>query len=271
MDLNLKNKVAIVTGAACGIGRAAALKLASEGAFVIIDDIDLETARMVETEIRISGGYAVALQADVTRLDEINLLVGKVLNLFGRIDILVNNAGIWYINGQNIEHRSFEKADEDYWNGEIGITLFGVLNCCKAVLDTMLKQKSGSIINIASDSALSPRGSKTTVYGAGKGSIITFTRNLAFELGPQGIRVNCISPGLIKTSQRAEAILSGKEKRSGVLDFWKDAQALIDLSPVRRIGVPLEIANVVAFLASEDVSGYITGQTISVNGGTFMP
>lgn len=269
MELNLAGKVAIVTGAGRGIGRATALTLGREGAKVIIDDIDLEAARLVEAAARASGAQAVAIKADVTRLDEVKQMVRETLERFGRIDILVNNAGIWYIDGLPVAHRLFEQSTEDYWQGELGVTLFGVLNCSMAVLETMLGQQSGSIINIASDAARAPRGGRTTVYGAGKGGIIAFTKNLAYELGPSGIRVNCISPGLIRTSQRAEAIESGAETRSEVLKFWQDAQALIDRAPLGRIGAPQDIANVVAFLAS-DASSFITGQTLSVNGGTFM-
>jgi NAD(P)-dependent dehydrogenase (short-subunit alcohol dehydrogenase family) len=269
MNLNLAGKVAIVTGSARGIGRATALTLATEGAIMVIDDIDLEAARLVEAEIKAAGHQAVAIRADVTKPEEVKHLVQQTLDMFGRINILVNNAGIWYIDGRSVEHRLFINATEDYWMGELGITLLGVLNCSRAVLETMLQQKSGSIVNIVSDAARAPRGGRTTAYGAGKGGIIAFTKNLAFEVGASGIRVNCISPGLIKTSQRAGAIESGEETREEVLKFWEDAQAMMSRAPIPRIGDPQDIANVVTFLVS-DAASYVTGQTLSVNGGTFM-
>jgi NAD(P)-dependent dehydrogenase (short-subunit alcohol dehydrogenase family) len=269
MDLTLAGKTAIVTGSARGIGRATAHTLAAEGVSVVIDDIDLEAARLVEAEIKAAGCQAVAVRADVTKPEEIKSLVQQALDTFGRIDILVNNAGIWYVDGRPIEHRLFINATEDYWMGELGTTLLGVLNCSRAVLETMLEQKSGSIVNIASDAARAPRGNRTTAYGAGKGGIIAFTRNLAMELGHSGIRVNCVSPGLIRTSQRAGAIESGEETREEVLKFWEDAQAMMARAPIPRIGDPQDIANAVTFLVS-DAASYITGQTLSVNGGTFM-
>jgi NAD(P)-dependent dehydrogenase (short-subunit alcohol dehydrogenase family) len=154
--------------------------------------------------------------------------------------------------------------------------LFGVLNCSKAVLETMLKQKSGNIINISSAAARGPQTVGITIYGAGKGGIEAFTRNLAYELGPSGIRVNCIAPMAIKTRD-FEAVEAGPETRTEVLKFWEErtplsivpARPVPSEAPLGRMGVPQDVASLVAFLAS-DVSSYITGQTISVNGGRFM-
>jgi len=268
MDYNLKGKIAIVTGAARGIGRGIALTLSREGANVVIDDIDLDAAKLVEEAARKLGTQSIAIKADVTKPDEVRQMVKETLERFGRIDILVNNAGIWYIDGEPVGHKLFKDSAEYDWSGELGVTLYGVLNCSKAVLETMLSQKSGSIINIASDAARAPRGSRTTVYGAGKGGIISFSRNLAYELGPSGIRVNCVSPGLIKTS-RGEAIESGMVNNPEILKFWQEATASVERMPLHRIGVPQDIANVVAFFAS-DISSYVTGQTLSVNAGLYM-
>ena len=268
MNLNLAGKVAIVTGAARGIGRAIALTLGREGANVVIDDIDPEPAKLVEEEAKALGVQAVAIMADVTKLDQVRQMVNKTLDTFGRIDILVNNAGIWYVNGKPAEHKLFAESTEDDWHGEIDVTLYGVLNCSKAVLETMLSQKSGNIVNIVSDAARGPQTELITIYGAGKGGIISFSRNLAYEVGPSGIRVNCVSPGTIRTS-RIEAVESGAETRPQVLKFWQEREAAIKRLPLGRIGTPQEVANVVAFLAS-DVSSYITGHTLSVNGGRFM-
>lgn len=198
MDLNLQDKIAIVTGAARGTGKASALMLGREGAKVVIDDIDYEESKL-------------------------------------------------------------------------DVTLFGVLNCCKAVPDTMLKQKSGSIVNVASDSMRGPQIDRITIYGAGKGGITAFSKNLAYEPGPSGIRVNCISPGTVKTSrlEAVEAAMKDNPDAEIADKFAKDRMASIARMPLRRMGTPQDIANLVAFLVS-DVSSYVTGQNISINGGRFM-
>ena len=162
----------------------------------------------------------------------------------------------------------FQDTTEESWQLEIGITLMGVLHCTKAVLETMLSQKSGSIVNITSDASRGPQIDRITLYGAGKGSIVAFTRNLACELGPSGIRANCISPGTIRTT-RMEAAEAGIKTHPEAEKFLQDRKASIARTPLRRIGTPQEIADVVTFLAS-DVSSYITGQTLSANGGRFM-
>jgi NAD(P)-dependent dehydrogenase (short-subunit alcohol dehydrogenase family) len=268
VNLNLEGKVAMVTGAARGMGRATALTFVGEGAKVVISDIDLEAAKMVEEEARSLGAQAIAVKADVTKPDEVRQMVNETLAKFGRLDILVNNAGILYINGKPADRKFFKDTSEGEWPAEIGITLYGVLNCARAAIDPMLRQKSGSIVNVASDAG---RGAmlRGTVYGAGKGGIIAFTRHLALELGPSGIRVNCVSPGVIKTT-RIEAIESGAKLSPKAAEAHKVLEQLAQKSPLGRIGNPQEIASVVVFLAS-DASSYVTGQTISVNGGDLMP
>jgi len=268
MDLSLKGKTAIVTGAARGIGKAIALTLSREGANVVIDDIDLAAAKLVEETAKTLGTQAIAFKADVTNQSEVRQMVKETLDRFGRIDILVNNAGIWYIDGKQVSHKLFKDTTEDDWHGELNITLGGVLNCSRAVLETMLEQKSGSIVNIASDAATGPQTDMITIYSAGKGGIVSFSRNLAYELGPSGIRVNCISPGTIRTS-RIEAIEAGGEQRPDVIKFWHDRDTILKRIPLPRIGLPQEVANLAAFLCS-DVSSYITGQSFHINGGRFM-
>ena len=268
MNLNLEGKVAIVTGAARGIGKATALTLCKEGAKVVIDDIDLEEAKKAEEEAKSLGAQAVAIEADVTKMNEVRQMVKETIDKFGRIDILVNNVGILYINGQLVENRIFAETTENDWPALVNVTLGGVLNCSKAVLDTMLSQKSGSIINVSSDAATGPQIERISVYGAGKGGIIAFTKSLACELGPSGIRVNCVSPGSIRTT-RISLIEAGGEGRPEVLKFFQDREAALKRMPLRRFGAPEEVANLVAFLAS-DAASYITGQTLSINGGRFM-
>jgi NAD(P)-dependent dehydrogenase (short-subunit alcohol dehydrogenase family) len=268
MDLNLAGKVAIVTGSGRGIGRATALTLGREGASVVIDDIDLEAAQRVEAEAAESGIRAMAFKADVTELPEVQQMVEKTLDRFGRIDILVNNVGILYIKGVPVIHKLFADYEPEDWPPYMGITLYGVLNCCKSVLGTMQRHRAGNIINIASDAARGPQREQITIYGAGKGAIIAFTRNLSYELGPAGIRVNCVSPGAIKTT-RAAMMDTGEDTSVEAVNFWQEIETSIQQSPLRRWGDPQEVANVVAFLAS-DASSYVTGQTLSVNGGRFM-
>lgn len=267
MDLNLAGKVAIVTGAARGIGRAIALTLSREGVNVVIDDIDLEAAQLVEEEAKASGTQAMAIRADVTKIDEVRQLVKQTLDRFGRIDILVNNAGILYNeDGKGWpQPTSFQDSLEEDWPKSLNVTLYGMLNCTKSVLKTMVDQKSGNIISISSYVATAPRGPHAGLYGAGKGGINSFSRGLAFELGPLGIRVNCISPGIIKTT-KLEAIEA--ENLPGVqwTDFQRNMSEMIKTVPIGRIGTPQDVANVVVFLAS-DVSSYVNGQNINVTGG----
>jgi NAD(P)-dependent dehydrogenase (short-subunit alcohol dehydrogenase family) len=269
MELNLKDKVAIVTGAARGIGRSSALTLGREGAAIVIDDIDLEAADIVVQQAGEAGINAMAFKADVTEMSEVKQLVEATLDNFGRIDILVNNVGILY-GKDNMPgiHTLFEDSTEESWQAELDVTLHGVLNCTKAVVGTMLQQQSGSIVNIVSDAARGPQIDRITLYGAGKGGIIAFSKNLAHELGPRGIRVNCISPGTIRTT-RMEAADAGIKSHPEAEKFLQERKASLAITPLRRVGMPQEIANVVAFLAS-DASSFITGQTLSVNGGRYM-
>lgn len=269
MDLHLKDKVVIVTGAARGIGRTTALTFANEGANVVIDDIDIETAKTVEEEVKAFGVQATSIEADVTKPNEVRNMMKETFKKFGRIDVLVNNVGILYVKGKPIGRGPFVQTEEEIWKLDIDVTLYGVLNCCKAVLEYMIKQKNGSIVSLASDAARQPRNTFTSVYAAGKGGIISFTKNLAFELGPLGIRVNCVSPGTIKTS-RIEAVESGQDTRPDTVAFVKNTLELASRWPLGRLGTPQEVANAITFLAS-DVSSYITGQTLSVNGGFVMP
>ena len=235
---------------------------------VVIDDIDMEAAKSVEEEAKALGAQAMAVEADVTKIDQVRQMVKETLDRFGRIDILVNNAGILYVEGKPVALKLFEDSTEDDWPGFINVTLYGVLNCSKAVLDTMLEQKSGNIINISSDAARGPQRDDITIYGAGKGAIITFTRNLAHELGPSGVRVNCVAPGAIKTT-RAGIMDAGMDTSPQAVKFWQEIEDGVKQMPLRRWGTPQEVANAIAFLAS-DASSYITGQTLSVNGGRFM-
>lgn len=249
MDLGLKGKVAVVTGAGSqkGFGRAIALTLAREGCDVIVADIDIKGAEQTATEIKSLGRESVAVKADVSNSAEVNEMVKTALARFGKIDILVNNAG--GISGLKI---FAEKTEEDC-DRDINLNLKGAMNCIRAVVKHMTERKSGKIINIASVGA-NKGVAPTAVYNACKGGIIALSKSLAVDLGPSGINVNCISPGL------------------GITNFGggaPPADAVADAvvrTPARRTTYPQDVANAVAFLAS-DVSSDIMGQNIAVDGG----
>lgn len=215
------------------------------------------------------GFPSLATRTDVTNSRDVREMMAEVLRKFGRVDVLVNNAGILYVEGKPAVPKLFTELTENQWDKTIDITLRSVLNCTKAVIDTMIGQKSGSIVNIVSDAGRGASGLSATIYGAGKGGIIAFSRHLAYELAGYGIIVNCVSPGLIETT-RAAAIKAGAQKSDADIKYFRKVEELLKQVPLGRMGTPQEIANAVAFLASEAAS-YITGQTLSVNGGRIMP
>ncbi len=247
----LKDKVAIVTGSAQGIGRAIVMRLASEGAKVAVADIDVEGAKRTAEEIKAGGGNAIAVKLDVTRLQDALDAADLVERELGPIDILVNNAG-WDI----IE--PFLESKPETWDKVIAINYRGVLNCCKAVATKMQARKSGKIVSIASDAG---RVGSTgeAVYAGCKAGIIGFSKTLARELARYSINVNVVCPGPTQTSLLKNA-MAGRE---GVLD------AMARGIPFRRLGQPEDLAGAVAFFASSD-SDYATGQVISISGGLTM-
>jgi 2-hydroxycyclohexanecarboxyl-CoA dehydrogenase len=242
------DRVAIVTGAASGIGRATALDLAREGATVVVADIDVPGAEEVTAEIRKSG-QAMAQRVDVTDAAQARSMAAETLKAFGRIDILVSNAG-WDRAGPFIE------TGEDLWDKVIAINYRGHLATTHAVLPSMIERGWGRIVTVASDAG---RVGSTgeVVYSGAKGAVIAFTKGLAREVARHGINVNCVAPGLTDTP-----FLAGMPE--------KLMAAIIRSIPLGRVGRPDEVARAIVFFASPDAD-YITGQTLSVNGGLNMP
>ena len=241
----LSDKIAIVTGAGQGIGKAIAGKLAADGATVVVTDLD--EAAAIET----AGGLpaAVAIAADVTDRQRVQAMVDEVVGRFGRIDILVNNAG-WD------KASPFIDSDPADWDRAIAVNLYGVLHTCKAVLPVMAGQGRGAVVNLGSDAGR-VGSSGEAVYSAAKGGVIAFTKSLAREMARHQVRVNCVCPGPTDTALFAS--FAGPKLR----------EALTRAIPFRRLGQPDDVAGIVVFLASDEAS-FITGQTVSVSGGLTM-
>jgi 3-oxoacyl-[acyl-carrier protein] reductase len=249
MSKPLEGKVAIVTGASRGIGRAIALELAQRGAQVVVNyNRGAEAAAEVVAVIEAAGGQATAVQADVSDFEQAGGLIQTSLETFGQIDILVNNAG-------TTRDQLLVLLKEKDWDDVLRINLKSIFNCCKAVARPMMRRRQGRIINITSVSGIAGQGGQTN-YAASKAGIIGFTKSLAKELGPRSITVNCVAPGFVPTDLTAnlpEDLL----------------QKAIEVTPLRRMGRPEEIAYAVAFLASDEAS-FITGETLTVDGGLVM-
>jgi len=248
--MNLKGKVAIVTGARRGMGRTHALTLAKAGAKVVVSDISEEECQKVVDEIEKSGGEAVAVKCDVSKRAEVDEMVKKTVEKFGKIDILVNNAGI-------AQFVSFLEMTEEEWDRTLDINLKGYFLCAQAAAKEMAKQKSGVIINIASV-AMGQQGvgfPNIAHYCASKGGIVGMTEALAVELAPYNIRVNAVSPGMIETP-----MIDPVKKDPKMME------ALLARVPMHRVGKPEEVSNLVLFLASDD-SSYMTGSTVVIDGG----
>jgi len=261
MDLYLKEKVALVTGGGQGMGREICLSFAKEGAFVGINDIDLKRANLVEKEILSLGSEAIALRGDVTRWEEVDEMVRKLIGKFGRIDILVNNAGV------GDQGKLFMEMERKDWDRVIGICLYGMLNCNRAVLTHMIERRAGKIVSITSDAGRVGEA-RMSVYSAAKAAIIGHSKALAKEVGIYGININVVSPGSTET----ETTLARRRTLAGRLGEERASERLkkqLSLYPLGRFAQPIDVANAVLFLSS-DVSSYITGQVLSVSGGYTM-
>ena len=246
--MRLEKKGAIITGAGNGIGRATALRFAAEGAYVIVADIDLDAAQNVADEITATSGDAFATHVNVTDRSSVNEMVQAALSRYGRIDILVNNAGI-------LRDAQLRKLTEENFDAVIDVNLKGVFNCAQAVAPIMVEQGSGVILNASSVVAAYGNFGQTN-YVAAKAGVIGMTKVWARELGRKGIRVNAISPGIIRT-RMTEGI---PEK---ILD------KLLERVASNRLGEPEEIANAYLWLASDEAS-YVNGHVLAVDGGTVI-
>lgn len=244
--MTLKGKNALVTGGYRGIGKAIALKLASMGANVVINDIgEPETAIDTVNEIRDLGVESEAIQANVAVEEEVNGMIAKVIEKYGKIDILINNAGI-------TRDGLLMKMKESDWQSVLDVNLKGVFLCTKAVVRPMMLQKSGSIVNITSVVGITGNAGQSN-YSASKAGVIGFTKSIAKEIGSKGVRVNAVAPGFINTKM-TEALPEEVKK------------AYMANIPLKKYGEPEDIAEVVAFLC-EDRSRYMTGQVLKVDGG----
>ncbi|MEM9804883.1 MAG: 3-oxoacyl-[acyl-carrier-protein] reductase [Cyanobacteria bacterium P01_D01_bin.56] len=244
----MQDQVAIITGSSRGIGKAAALALASEGASVVVNYARSSAAAdEVVAEITGAGGSAIALQADVSQEDQVDALIKETKDKFGRIDVLVNNAGIT----RDTLLLRMKPAD---WQAVIDLNLTGVFLCTRAVAKLMLKQRSGRIINISSVAGLMGNPGQAN-YSAAKAGVIGFTKTVAKEMAPRGVTVNAVAPGFIETDMTNE--LSNTEE-------------ILKYIPLGRYGQVSEVAGLIRFLAADPAAAYITGQVMNVDGGMVM-
>ncbi len=245
--MGLENKVAIVTGAARGIGKAIARELSREGAKIVICDL-LEELSVTAEELRQEGASVLPLQIDVTNMEAVESMVQTVLEKLGSVDILVNNAGI-------VRDSLLVRMKESDWDAVIAVNLKGSFNCTKAVARPMMKQRSGKIVNLSSVMGLTGNIGQAN-YSASKAGIIGLTKSAAKELGRRGINVNAIAPGFIMTRMTESLPEDQREKA-------------LENIPLGFLGSPEDVARAVAFLVS-DSARYITGQVIQVDGGLVM-
>ena len=267
MDLMLKDKVAIVTGAGEGIGRKTVLTLAEEGTKVVVNDVDFPKAENVADEARALGVEAMSIKADVNSWEQVNQMFKQTFERFGKIDILVNNAGRgadWEGGGRA---KPFVETDRKDWEYTIDVCLYGALTCARAVLPHMIERKYGKIVNMISDAGRVGEPN-LTAYSAAKGGIIAFTKSLAKEVGRYNINVNGISAGTTQTERNIRTWDKMKEEL-GEEVYDKRMKAILRAYPLGRIGETIDLARGVLFFCS-DCTNWVTGQVLSISGGYSM-
>jgi len=247
--MKLKDQVAIVTGAAKGIGKAIAVTFLREGAAVVIIDSDKERLEPFRGEIGKDYQKGLTIVCDITKSSDVKEMVARVHKKFGRVDILVNNAGI-------IRRGTIETVTEEDWDRVIEVNLKGTFNCCKAVVEIMKKQNYGKIVNVSSIAGKLGDITSAPGYGPSKAGVDALTKTLARQLAPHGINVNGVAPHAIETEMSAQW---SEERR----------REIIASIPLGRLGKPEDVAEAVLFLASEEAS-FITGEILDVNGGALM-
>ncbi len=247
--MRLKDKVALITGAGQGIGRACALRFAQEGARVVIAEIQESRAHSVVQEIESAGGQALAVKVDVSQPESVKAMAQQALTRFERIDVLVNNAAIF----STIKMKPFEEITLEEWNSLMAVNLTGTFLCCQAVAPSMRAKQGGSIINISSGSVATGRPWYAQ-YVASKAGVVGLTRALARELGADNITINAIMPGSTETEVPRETVTP------------EQAQAIVAGQSIHRRETPQDLVGAMVFLASDD-SRFITGQTLLVDGG----
>lgn len=251
--MELENKVVIITGAGSGIGAATASLFAEHGAKVIVSDLNMEKAQGVIDGIKKVGGTSLAIQANVTKFEEVEALVAKAVNEYGQLDVMVNNAGI---GGKN-QKKTADHTHED-WHNVIAVNQTGVFYCMQVALQQMTKQGHGNIVNVASLAGLKPSGYNLS-YSASKYAVVGMTKSAALEYGRKNIRINAVCPGYTNSALLDQ--LLGSRPDMG--------DTLKRLIPMDRFGEAAEIAEAIVWLASDN-SKYITGQTITLDGGTSL-
>jgi 3-oxoacyl-[acyl-carrier protein] reductase len=244
-----ENKVAIVTGAAQGMGKQAASDLAAEGAKVVITDIERQVLDATVAEIRAAGGECLGIVNDISRREEVDLLVRRAVETYGTIDILINNAGL--LLPGTIEDTTDEMIDRT-----LAINVKGILYAIRAVTPILKEKRYGKIVNVSSITGKNGDNSTVFVYGASKGAVISLTRSVARQLGPHNINVNAIAPHAVMTK---------------MMSYWDEEKkrAFAERIPLRRLGTVQDMSNLMLFLASDE-SSFITGETININGGYYM-
>ncbi len=242
------NKTVLITGASSGIGAATAILFAEKGYNVAMNYNSSAAAANMLCSTLSENGNVMTVKADISKINEVEAMVSSVRSKFGKIDILINNAGI-------AQQKLFNDISQEEWNKMLSVNLTGAYNCTRAVINGMINRKYGAVVNVSSIWG-EAGGSCEVHYSAAKAGLIGLTKSLAKEVGPSGIRVNCITPGVIATNMNSHLSV-------------EDLNSLADETPLCRLGTAEEVAKAIYFLASDDAS-FITGQILGVNGGLYI-